>query len=130
MKVVIVPCTREKVWDAQPGLGPIPAKDAYTGRAFRDWRRYAEERQKDGARWFMLSTRHGLLDPDTPITTYNVAVSAASRNPEFLALLRRQGEEHGLVDCEVILLDWETFAQFVNAATGGSRACHIKKLRY
>ncbi len=32
MKAIVVPCTREKIWDEEPGLGAVSAKNAYTFR--------------------------------------------------------------------------------------------------
>lgn len=71
MEAIIVPCTQEKIWDSQPDLGAVPAKDAYTKAAFRAWRSYAEQ---SGCPWFILSTKYGLLRPDVQIEKYNVPI--------------------------------------------------------
>jgi hypothetical protein len=42
MDAIVVPCTQEKIWDAQPSLGAVAAKDAYIKPVFRAWRSYAE----------------------------------------------------------------------------------------
>lgn len=40
--LVIVPCGQEKIWDKKPDLGPVPARDVYTGAPFKVNREYAE----------------------------------------------------------------------------------------
>ena len=129
MEAIIVPCTQEKIWDSSPGGGPVQAKDAYTKPAFLAWRAYAEQ---SGSPWFILSTRYGLIQPEQPIERYNVPVSAALRNPQLLALLRRQGEELDLARFDkLVLLDWEKFEPLVRAAAGDLEVnCVLRKLQY
>ena len=116
MEAIIVPCTQEKVWDARPDAGPTPAKDAYTKPVFATWKNYAEQ---SGSRWFILSTKFGLVEPDTPITAYNVPVSAAVTSPAFKELLKKQGLKIGLgLFDKVVLLDWEKCQPLVKAALG------------
>ena len=107
----------------------MPAKDAYTKSVFRQWRHYAE---RSGKRWFVLSTKSGLLDPDQPITRYNVPVSDAIRNRTLRDRLRQQGREFGLEQAgKVILLDWERFEPLVKAAVGDSGTpCVCRKVYY
>lgn len=129
MEVLIVPCTNEKVWDRKPALGPVAAKDAYTKPIFRTWRKWAET---SGSPWFILSTKYGLIAPDTLITAYNVPVSAAIGNRAFIAVLRKQGETAGLSRFnKVVLPDWERFRPLVKAAVGrGRAACVLRKVAY
>jgi hypothetical protein len=115
MEAIVVPCTQEKIWDSQPNVGPVSAKDAYTKEAFRTWRLYAEQ---SGCSWFIMSTKYGLLRPDQPIEKYNVPVSVAVRDAGLLSLLDRQGRELGLGSFEqIVLLDWDRFMPLVRAAT-------------
>jgi hypothetical protein len=129
MEVIIVPCTQEKVWDSQPDLGAVPAKDAYTKAAFRVWRSHAE---RSGGPWFILSTKYGLLQPDQLIEKYNVAVSAAVGDAGLLSRLDKQGQEFGLGSVgRVVLLDWERFQPLVRAATRSlSVKCVLRKVQY
>ncbi len=116
MDVILVPCTQEKIWDAEPHRGPTPAKDAYMGRAFKTWRAYAES---SGCPWFILSTGYGLIEPDQPITAYNVPIGRAVKDRVLLAKLAVQGKALKLDRFDrVVLLDWEKFQPLVKAAVG------------
>ena len=42
---------------------PAPPRDLYTSAYFQKMRTYAEEHHDD---WWILSAKHGLLDPDGP----------------------------------------------------------------
>ena len=88
MDAIVVPCTQQRIWDSQPTAGPVAAKDAYITPTFFDWRRHAE---KSGCSWFILSTKYGLVRPDERIERYNIPVSAALANPDFLRMLEQQG---------------------------------------
>lgn len=129
MEAIIVPCTQEKVWDSRPDMGPTAARDAYSKPVFGTWRKYAEE---SACRWFILSTKFGLVEPDRPITAYNVPVSAALASQPFKELLRKQGDEIGLgLFDKVVLLDWEKFRPLVKAAVGdGAAKCVLRKIAY
>ena len=128
-EAIIVPCTQEKVWDSEPNLGAVPAKDAYIKPGFQAWRSYAE---KTGLPWFILSTKYGLIQPDQLIERYNVPVSAALANSSLLALLKRQGDEFNLRQFDrLVLLDWERFEPLVRAAAPDPGVkCVLRKLQY
>jgi hypothetical protein len=129
MDVIVVPCTQEKIWDGNPEAGPVEAKDAYTKPAFFAWRRYAEA---SGSPWFILSTKYGLIRPTTTIERYNVPVSRAATDPQFLRLLQEQGRELGLAAFDrIVLLDWEKFQPLVRASVPDSQVpCVLRKLQY
>lgn len=129
MDVIVVPCTQEKIWDTQPNAGAVAAKDAYTKPAFRAWRAYAEQA---GGPWFILSTKYGLISPDQPIDRYNIPVSRAAADPNFLKLLQNQGRHLQLGKFgQVVLLDWERFEPLVRAAVGDQNVrCVLRKVRY
>jgi hypothetical protein len=113
MDAIIVPCTDEKVWDVQPAAGAVAAKDAYTKSAFVTWRNYAEQ---SGCPWFILSTRYGLIPPDTKIERHNVPVSRAVNDPKFLEVLRNQGRDLNIGSFDhVVLMDWRRFEPLVRA---------------
>jgi hypothetical protein len=118
MDAIIVPSTRQKVWDKSPNAGPVQARYAYVGPAFATWRACAED---SGLSWFILSTKYGLIAPDIPISNYNVPVSEAEADPVFMELLRSQVREFGLDQCERIqVLDLERFAGLMQQALGSS----------
>lgn len=66
MTTILIGCTKEKL--------PVeaPARELYQGRLFLAAVRYAEA---IGARWFVLSAAHGLVDPDQPIAPYDVTLA-------------------------------------------------------
>lgn len=129
MEAIVVPCTKEKVWDTNPSEGAVAAKDAYTNQAFLRWRKYAED---SGHPWFILSTKYGLISPDHLIENYSVPVSVAKKDSALLEHLKEQGREHGLQEFDkIVLLDWEKFRPLVRAAIPDPRArCVLRKLIY
>ena len=129
MDAIIIPCTQEKIWDSEPTLGAVAAKDAYTKPVFRTWRSYAEQ---SGCPWFILSTKYGLITPDQPIQKYNVPISAAVRDAALASRLEAQGHELNLGSFErIVLLDWERFKPLVRAATGRLQVkCVLRKIQY
>ena len=118
MDAVIVPCTKQKVWDTRPNVGPVQARNAYTGPAFMTWRAFAED---SGSPWYILSTKYGLISPFLPITNYSVPISEAEADPAFLDTLRGQIREYQLDRCDRIwVLDWNRFQAMVQQALGAS----------
>jgi hypothetical protein len=67
--VLIVGCSKDK----HPSLlgGSMAARDAYTGRVFRQAKVVAEA---SGFPWFILSGWYGLMRPETTIDWYDVAM--------------------------------------------------------
>jgi len=55
---------------------PMAARDLYTSPLFRGRRRYVEHTCK---RWFVLSAKHGLVDPDTVLEPYDETLKNAGR---------------------------------------------------
>lgn len=68
--LVLVGCVKTKL-DA-----PAPAKDLYVSALFRKERAYAE---RSGARWFVLSAEHGLVQPEQVLHPYDLRLSKTSR---------------------------------------------------
>lgn len=84
--LVIVPCGRSKIWDRHPALGPVPARDAYTGTPFRVNRPDAE-RFEDS--WVILSAKYGFISPDFVIPSpYEVTFTRRSNGPISVERLR------------------------------------------
>lgn len=61
MRVALVSCVKSK------RAAPHPARDLYTSPLFKGLRRYAETHAD---RWYVLSAKHGLLDPDRVTAPY------------------------------------------------------------
>jgi len=55
---------------------PSPARDLYTSPLFRGRRRHVEQTCD---RWFVLSAKHGLVDPDTVLEPYDQTLKRAGR---------------------------------------------------
>ncbi len=118
MDAIVIPCTKRKIWDVSPNAGPVAARDAYTGPAFMTWRAFAED---SGSPWFILSTKYGLIEPQVAISNYNIPISEAEADPEFLERLRAQIAELGVAACErVMVLDLERFEALMRLAMGAA----------
>lgn len=75
----IVSCTKEKIWDTEPGAARfVPARSAYLGAFVRNW---LGSTQAETARWLILSARYGFIDPDQPICNYDVTFSDQATGP-------------------------------------------------
>ncbi len=59
--IVVLSCTRRKGHEA------APAEELYTSEWFRKARAYAEA---TGGRWFILSAKHGLVEPRQVLAPY------------------------------------------------------------
>jgi hypothetical protein len=77
-----------------------PARDLYISPLFRGRRAYVE---RTCARWFILSAKHGLVEPDTLLEPYDVTLDSASPRERrawsvgvLEALRQRVGELEGL----------------------------------
>jgi hypothetical protein len=68
--LVIISCGRAKIWDKQPNLGAVQAKDAYSSPIFKAGRRYAEHFAE---KWVILSAKYGFLEADQLIESYNLS---------------------------------------------------------
>lgn len=62
---LILGCVSEK------RRGPAPAKDLYASALFQKRRRYA---QASGLPWVIFSAEHGIVEPDTVLDWYDVAL--------------------------------------------------------
>lgn len=63
---IILGCVKTK------RAGPAKAKDLYVSAMFAKRRRYAEA---SGMPWFIFSAEHGIIDPETVIAPYDVAMA-------------------------------------------------------
>lgn len=73
--LIIVCCTREKVWDYDPTAPDfVPAKYAYKGEKFIRFLKWAEDNkiEKKGFYWLILSGKYGFVEPWHPISRYDV----------------------------------------------------------
>jgi hypothetical protein len=116
--LVVVPCGVVKIWDREPGRGPIPAREAYIGAPFVVNRAYAE---RHGNAWVILSAKYGFVAPDDLIPgPYNVTFKR--RSPELVpvATLREQVHARGLDRYETVIgLGGRKYQAAVRAAFEG-----------
>ena len=118
-RLVVVPCGLAKIWDKEPGRGPTPAREAYTGAPFVVNRAYAE---RHGDAWAILSAKHGFVAPDEPIPgPYNVTFKR--RSPEVIpaATLREQVRARRLDRYETVIgLGGREYQAAIRAAFEGT----------
>ena len=69
LPVVLVACCGPKL------ARPAPAAELYISDLFRKSRAWAE---RFGARWFILSAAHGLVEPDQVLAPYDVTLADQS----------------------------------------------------
>jgi hypothetical protein len=117
--LVVVPCGRSKVWDRHPELGPVFAKDAYTGAPFKVNRHYAE---RIGDAWIILSAKYGFVPPEALIAgPYEVTFKQSSTRPVTADVLRRQVDDLHLSRFDVIVgLGGKDYRAAMEAAFAGS----------
>jgi len=83
---------------------PAIPKELYTSDYFEKMRSYAEQYHDD---WWILSAKHGLLDPDgEPIEPYDETLSGArvARKREWADEVADQLDEQGLLSEDVTLV--------------------------
>ena len=83
---------------------PTVPKDLYTSDYFEKMRAYAEQYHDD---WWILSAKHGLLDPDSdPIEPYDETLTNARKaeKQEWSEQVAEQLEGKGLLSEEVTLV--------------------------
>lgn len=94
--LAIIPCTKNKIWDDIPDLGPVYATCAYTGPEFVLAKALAS---KFADRIVILSAKYGFLDPwDRIPQTYDVTFSRP--NDPFIGMdeLKEQAKKKGLLE--------------------------------
>ncbi len=100
--LVIVSCSARKIWDKNPNMGPVKARDAYIGPLFRLAKRYAE---LSGCDWLILSAKYGFIEPDYVIPgNYNATFKDPRTNPISLDDLRRQVVEKKLYEYDKVIV--------------------------
>jgi hypothetical protein len=78
--ICIIPCGKGKIWKRNPGTGPTPAKDVYTGTFARKCQEYA--RKFYGEAYLILSAKYGFLFPNDIVPgDYNVTFKRPSTHP-------------------------------------------------
>ena len=102
--LVIIPCGRKKIWYKHPHAGPTPAKDAYIGGFFANYRKFAEYCERKGATWVILSAGYGFLTPDCLIENYDETFDPPSHNAISDEKLKTQVSDKGLTNFDRIVV--------------------------
>jgi hypothetical protein len=81
----IVQRTKSKIWtDPSENREFVPAKEAYIGGEDEPYAEFVDSLKKQvpkDARWFYLSAKYGFIEPDHPISNYNVTFSDPATGP-------------------------------------------------
>ncbi len=103
-RLVIVPCSKVKIWSKNCLAGATAAKDAYVSPVFKLHRGYAESL---GTEWRILSASYGFLHPDQLIEDYDAKFRSSDMHSENwwrLEGLFQQARQ--LPRCEQVILLW------------------------
>ena len=109
--LVIVPCSKRKIWKKVPTIGPTKARLAYKGSPFVVNQEYAI---KFADQWEILSAKYGFIDGDFVIPeNYNVTFNKPETKPISIDKLKEQVQERLMdFDC-VVALGSTTYANIV-----------------
>lgn len=67
----VISCSKNKIWNKYPHIGPVPSKYVYTGEFHKKCQTYAKLVYP--TEWIILSAKYGFLKPDDIIPeTYNI----------------------------------------------------------
>lgn len=112
----IVSCTKAKIWDDDAFLPPyVQAQEAYRGRTVRTW--LASTECKNAARWLFLSAKYGFIEPDHPISNYDVTFSDPASGPITDEYLRAQVQCQRRWQDRVLLRDFRTVYVWSDSGT-------------
>jgi hypothetical protein len=122
--VFVVACSKSKIWDTDPLAPPfVPARYAYRGERFLEWRNRLEA---SGAMWLILSARYGFIEPDQPISNYDVTFSDAGTGPLSSESLRGQAEHqarHGVALASLARIEVAGSDTYLDRVLDAFRSC-------
>ncbi len=121
MKLCIVPCGKQKIWDKDPNAGPTKARDVYIGPFAKKCIEYAEKFYPNS--YVILSAKYGFLFPDEIVPeNYNVTFNDPKTNPITVEELRKQAERKGLMNYdEIVVLAGSNYVEIVKKVFTGKR---------
>lgn len=105
-KIAFVSCVSKKADQ------PQPARDLYISDWFKKASRYAE---KTSDQWYILSAKHGILEPDKEIAPYEKTLNdmGVDQRRSWAADVARQLEEVLQAGDQVILLAGQRYREFL-----------------
>jgi hypothetical protein len=77
-------CSKTKIWDSQPDLGPCEAQHVYNGPMCNQATLFYNEMQTAFGfhpSWIILSAKYGFIDPHTQIERYDISFSEKKDAP-------------------------------------------------
>lgn len=93
-RLCIIPCGSSKIWDKNPQVGPVQARDVYTGIFAVTCQRYAQTFFNS---WVILSAKYGFLFPDDVVEgAYNVSFNNPTNETIKIETLIEQARDKGL----------------------------------
>ncbi|MBS2968789.1 hypothetical protein J9317_08470 [Metabacillus sp. KIGAM252] len=124
-RLCIIPCGKRKIWDKQPGLGPVPAQSAYTGIFHKLCQTYA---RTFFTSWVILSAKHGFLKPEE-LVPGNYDLAFQMKHPDMISIreLQKQLDEKELNDADqIVMLGGKKFDQILCKVFGRSAIFPLK----
>ena len=101
MKIGIIPCSKEKIWDIEPNVGAVPANKAYRSAFHRYAEAYAK---KHCTHTLILSAKYGLMEPNFLIDgPYDVTFSREEDPCISLLELQKQANRYRKAHSIVVL---------------------------
>jgi len=98
--LVIVSCTKKKIWDVDPNAPEyVAAKDAYVGALFKKGVEYAT---RNGYPYLIISAKYGLLRPTDKIRNYDVKIG--DKDSITAETIREQAEKLGITKYQKIIV--------------------------
>ncbi|EAE7733013.1 hypothetical protein BLK74_04015 [Listeria monocytogenes] len=122
-KLIIIASGKPKIWDKLPGIGPVKARDVYTGTFHRLSKAYAEQFAAD---YLILSPKYGFLRPDDVVSkTYDVRFTMKGTGTDTIQLeeLKKQWQKLQINPTEPIpMLGGKKFRGLLTSITDGKQA--------
>jgi len=89
--LLIIPCSKMKVWNKNPEIKHVKAKNVYISPYFKLCKALAESID---ARWLIFSAKYGLISPEFIIpNNYDISFNRNYDN-EIISKIIKQAEEH------------------------------------
>jgi len=86
----ILSCSKQKIWDIDDNADDyVPAQNAYTGLNFIRAREWLKNNKPD-CYWFILSGKHGFMEPFKPIDWYDIHLIENANEAISTEELKRQ----------------------------------------
>ncbi len=115
--LVIVPCSKSKIWDKYPEKGKVPAKDVYISPNFKKCRECAERYGDD---WVILSAKYGFIKPDFKIPEkYDITFNRKTDDIVSDKKLKQQARRLSKNYDNIVILDGKEYEKATELAFSG-----------